>query len=146
VKPAVVQTYLWRQWQLGHKVYIVLLWRKIYQLKPWRIVQSLNSLFEILCICILLYTRTHTHTRARAHVHTHTHKHSQTYTPHLHTSRHTQTYTNTHTHTHTRPIIHTHHLPPNTNKLKSHKRLWPLYYYTQYHEVRVNSSFLSHNT
>ena len=56
---------------------------------PWRMVQSLNSRFEIICACALLYTaKTYTHTRARARIyiyiyiyiyintHTYTHKHT----------------------------------------------------------------------
>ena len=69
---------------------------------PWRIIQSLNSRFEILCACALLHTaKTRTYTHAYTHARTYTHAHTHIHTRMNTTYTHTYTHINTHTHTHT---------------------------------------------
>ena len=55
---------------------------------PWRIIQSLNSHFKILCASALFHMA---NTRACVHAHTHTHTHTQMYTQmHMCIYAHTQ--------------------------------------------------------
>jgi len=68
----------------------------------WRIIQSLNSRFDIFCAIPLFHmVNKITHTRRGAHTHTHARTHARTYTRrYIHTLARTHTYIHTYKHTH----------------------------------------------